>query len=54
MTSEEYPQGWIAVDITEANEKWAKAVLAEWDQKHGNIYQEAATDERRGVLVFDK
>lgn len=58
MTSEEYPQGWIAVDITEANEKWAKAMRAERDQLYGNIYQETATDERwvgdLGELVFDK
>jgi hypothetical protein len=58
MTSEEYPQGWIAVNITEANENWAKAMRAERDQQYGNIYQEATTDERwvgdLGELVFDK
>ena len=46
MTATEYPQGWIAVDISEDNERWAKAKRAERDQQYGNIYQEAATDER--------
>lgn len=58
MTSKEYPQGWIAVDISEANERWAKAKRIERDQLYGNIYQETATDERwvgdLGELVFDK
>ena len=58
MTAEEYPQGWIVVDISEANERWAKAKRAERDQQYGNLYQEAITDERwvgdLGELVFDK
>jgi hypothetical protein len=58
MTADHYPEGWISVDISEANERWAKAKRAERDRQYGNIYREAATDERwvgdLGELVFDK
>jgi len=56
MTSEETPQKWIVVDVSEANENWAKNFRAERDKLYGNIYQEEATDERwvgdLGELVF--
>ena len=58
MTSQTHANGWISVDLRAENEARAKAIRAERDRQYGNIYQEAATDERwvgdLGELVFDR
>jgi hypothetical protein len=58
MMSKEHPQGWISVDISEGNERWARVKRAERDRLYGNVYREAITDERwvgdLGELAFDR
>jgi hypothetical protein len=46
MTSFTNRQGWVAVEITPANESKAKEFRQTRDQIYGNIYQENATDQR--------
>lgn len=58
MTTIVHPQGWLSIDLSEANENWARHVRAQRDQQYGNIFQEEAGDERwtgdLGELVFDR
>ena len=41
-----HPQGWIFLLIAPEYEERAKQMRAERDHQYGNIYTEAATDER--------
>ena len=44
--SQVHPQGWISLLIAPEYEERAKQMRAERDRQYGNIYAEAATDER--------
>lgn len=44
--SQVHPQGWISLLVTSEHEERAKQMRAERDRQYGNIYTEAATDER--------
>lgn len=54
--SQVHPQGWISVLIAPAHEERARRMRAGRDRRYGNIYAEAATDERwvgdLGEMVF--
>ena len=55
--SQIHPQGWISLLISPEYEERAKQMRAERDRQYGNIYAEAATDERwvgdLGEMVFN-
>ncbi len=55
--SQVHPQGWISLFIAPEYEKRAKQMRAKRDRQYGNIYTEAATDERwvgdLGEMVFN-
>ena len=55
--SQVHPQGWISLLIAPEHEERAKQMRAERDRQYGNIYAEAATDERwvgdLGEMVFN-
>ncbi|MGU2008106.1 hypothetical protein ACSEQB_01605 [Pseudomonas aeruginosa] len=55
--SQVHPQGWISLLIAPEHEERAKQMRAERDRQYGNIYTEAATDERwvgdLGEMVFN-
>lgn len=52
-----HPQGWISLLIAQEHEDRAKQMRADRDRQYGNIYTEAATDERwvgdLGEIVFN-
>lgn len=58
MVAVAHPQGWLSIDLSEANENWARHVRERRDQQYGNIFQEEEGDERwtgdLGELVFDR
>jgi len=55
--SQVHPQGWISLFIAPEYEERAKQIRAQRDRQYGNIYAEAATDERwvgdLGEMVFN-
>ncbi|GFZ62218.1 hypothetical protein PSE10A_47290 [Pseudomonas amygdali pv. eriobotryae] len=55
--SQVHPQGWISLSIAPEHEERAKQIRAGRDRQYGNIYTEAATDERwvgdLGEMVFN-
>lgn len=55
--SQVHPQGWISLLIASEHETRAKQIRAQRDLQYGNIYSEAATDERwvgdLGEMVFN-
>lgn len=56
--SQVHPQGWISLLIAPEHEKRDKQMRAERDRQYGNIYAEAATDERwvgdLGEIAFNE
>jgi len=44
--SQIHPQGWISLVVEPGHEERAKEIRAARDRQYGNIYPEAATDER--------